>query len=111
MGKQTNDPLVFYFNGEGHTSLLAGFLSKDYLGVHGSDRNYGGFQSIYIHYKQDIPLYLYQSPGAAFDKFRSAFAALNYCSMAGFSIVCSDGTTAASAWEVPRISGMVEERV
>jgi len=25
--------------------------------------------------------------------------ALNYCSMAGFSIVCSDGTTAASAWE------------
>ena len=49
--------------------------------------------------------------GPAFDKFRSAFAALNYCSMAGFSIVCSDGTTAASAWEVPGISGMVDGRV
>ena len=34
-----SDPLVFYFKGEGHTSLLAGSLSKDYLGVHGSDRN------------------------------------------------------------------------
>ena len=111
---KNNDPLCSFLLQRRGTYFSIGWFpfQKTTWGVHGSDGNYRGFQSIYIHpLLAGHPFVPLPITGAAFDKFRSAFAALNYCSMAGFSIVCSDGTTAASAWEVPGISGMVEGRV